>query len=70
MRGTARIEDVGAALGVVLEFEDADTVSGLVLALLKRPPRVGDRVVWEEAVFEVTAVHGHGVEKCVVEPTA
>jgi CBS domain containing-hemolysin-like protein len=64
--GTARVEEVAEALGVVLDFEDADTVSGLVLALLKRPPQVGDRVEWEEAAFEVTAVYGHGVEECVV----
>jgi CBS domain containing-hemolysin-like protein len=64
--GTARIDEVATALGIVLDFEDADTVSGLVLALLKRPPLLGDRVVWEEATFEVTAVRGHGVEECIV----
>ncbi len=65
-QGTARVEEVADALGVVLEFEEADTVSGLVLALLKRPPVAGDRVVWEEASFEVLTVHGHGVETCLV----
>jgi len=65
--GTARIEEVGKALGVVLEFEDADSVSGLVLAVLKRPPAVGDTVAHEEVRFVVTAVHGHGVAECVVE---
>jgi CBS domain containing-hemolysin-like protein len=66
VQGTARIDEAAAALGVVLEFDAADTVSGLVLALLKRPPRIGDRVEWEEAVFEITAIHGNGVDECIV----
>lgn len=65
-RGTVRLEEVAEALGVVLEFNDADTLSGVVLALLKRPPNVGDRVVLEEAAFEVTATYGRGVDECIV----
>jgi len=59
--GAARIEHVGEALGLVLEHEEVDTVSGLVLALLGRPPRVGDAVVFDRVRFEVTSVRGHGV---------
>ncbi len=43
-----------------------DTVSGLVLMLLDRPPRVGDSVAYDGLVFEVLAVEGHGVAECVV----
>lgn len=64
--GTVRVEEVGEHLGLDLEHEDVDTVSGLVLALLDRPPRPGDAVVWEGLRFEVEAVEGHGVERCVV----
>lgn len=65
-RGTARLDEVAEALGVVLEFDEADTVSGVVLALLKRPPEVGDRVLLDEAAFEVTATYGRGVDECIV----
>ena len=64
--GTVRLEEVGERLGVALEHEDVDTVSGLVLALLGRPPAVGDAVEYDQVRFEVTAVSGHGVEECAV----
>ncbi|HEX7071718.1 MAG TPA: hemolysin family protein, partial [Rhodothermales bacterium] len=66
--GTVRVEEVGEHLGLELEHEEVDTVSGLVLAQLNRPPRVGDSIVYDRIRFEVTAVQGHGVRECVVSP--
>ena len=61
--GTVRLDELGEALGLVLEHEDVDTVSGLVIAKLGGPPSVGDRVEHEDVVLEVSAVRGRGVEE-------
>jgi len=64
--GTARIEDLGEAIGRTVEHEEVDTVSGLVLALLDRPPRVGDRVHYGGVALEVLETSGRGVGECRV----
>ena len=71
--GTVRVDEVGEELELELEHEDVDTVSGLVLALLDRPPVLGDVVTYEEVRFEVLAVAGHGVAECkisLIDPEA
>ena len=64
--GTMRIEEVGQEFDLDIEHEEVDSVSGLVLTLLGRPPVVGDSVHYERLQFDVTAVKGHGVEECAV----
>lgn len=59
--GVTRLEPLGDALGVDLERDDVDTVSGLVLTLLGRPPRVGDVVTFRGVRIEVTQTQGNGV---------
>ena len=61
VRGTVRLEDAGDALGRPLEHPEVQTISGLVLALLGRPPEVGDAVMWNDARIEVLSVTVRGV---------
>jgi CBS domain containing-hemolysin-like protein len=64
--GTMRVDEVGQEFDLELEHEEVDSVSGLVLMLLGRPPVVGDSVRFGRLLFEVTTVKGHGVEECAV----
>ena len=64
--GTMRIDELGQQFDLELEHEEVDRVSGLVLALLGRPPRVGDTVRYDRLSIEVTAVQGNGVAEVAV----
>ncbi|MBW3598522.1 MAG: hemolysin family protein [Planctomycetes bacterium] len=66
--GPVRLPEVGEHLGIELEHDEVDSVSGLVLLLLGRPARPGDAVEFDHVQFEVTAVAGHGVAECRVIP--
>jgi CBS domain containing-hemolysin-like protein len=68
--GTVRLGALGERLGTSLDHPDVDSVSGLVLALLGRPARVGDAVTYDGYRFEVMALHGFGVAECAVQPLA
>ncbi len=65
--GTALLSEVGEEIGIELEHEEVDTVSGLVLTVLERPPKLGDAIKYAGARFEVTSVSGHGVASAIVE---
>lgn len=59
--GTMRLDDLSTELGLEVEHDEVDTVSGLVLALLSRTPAVGDRVEHAGVILDVLAVAGRGV---------
>jgi len=65
--GTIRLDELSERLGVVVEHEEVETVSGLVLAQLERPARVGDIVEYDGVQLRVTVVDGHGVAEAVAE---
>ena len=61
--GTVRLDELGQHFHLDLEHEDVDSVSGLVLARLGRPPSVGDVVEYDRIRLEVTATTGRGVKQ-------
>jgi CBS domain containing-hemolysin-like protein len=64
--GTLRLDELGHLFDLDLTHEDVDSVSGVILTLLGRPPKVADRVRYDRLQLEVTAVKGHGVEEAAV----
>lgn len=61
--GTVRLDELGQHFDLDLEHEEVDSVSGLVLARLGRPPVVGDTVEYDRIRLEVTATSGRGVQE-------
>jgi CBS domain containing-hemolysin-like protein len=64
--GTMRLDELGQEFHLDLEHDEVDSVSGLVLTVLGRPPQVGDSVRYDRLLLVVTAVQGRGVEECAV----
>ncbi len=61
--GTVRLDELGQHFDIDLEHDEVDSVSGLVLARLGRPPVVGDVVDYGRVRLEVTATAGRGVKE-------
>jgi CBS domain containing-hemolysin-like protein len=61
-----RLDELGQLFDLELTHDEVDSVSGLILTLLGRSPRLGDAVTYERLRLEVTAVKGHGVEEAAV----
>ncbi len=70
VEGGARLREVGDALGPGFEAEGFDTVGGLVLGLLGRPPEVGDEVRTCGRSLRVEGVDDLRVERVTVREDA
>ena len=64
--GTMRLDELGQVFDLDLAHEEVDSVSGLILTQLGRPPKVGDTVRYDRLELVVTAVKGHGVDEAAV----
>lgn len=62
VQGDVLLLDLEEKVDLDAERPEVETVGGLVLNLLGRPPLVGDEAVLGEVRFEVTAIDGLGVE--------
>jgi CBS domain containing-hemolysin-like protein len=67
--GTVRLDELGQFLDLDLEHEEVDSLSGLVLARLGRPPVEGDLVEYGRLRLEVTETSGRGVKSVRVSVT-
>jgi CBS domain containing-hemolysin-like protein len=61
--GTLRLDELGQHFDLPIEHEDVDSVSGLVLAQLGRPPEIGDVVEYGRLRLEVVSLSGLGVRE-------
>ena len=68
--GLVRVEAVQDILPAPLVHDAAQTLSGLVLSLLGRPPVVGDTVRCGRFTIEVRSILGRGVRECLISETA
>lgn len=65
--GTVRLDELSERLRLQIEHPEAETVSGLVLALLERPPALGDAVEYDGVELRVAQVDGRGVAQVIVD---
>lgn len=61
--GTLRLDELGRHFDLTMEHEEVESVSGLVLALLGRPPLIGDVVEYGRCRLEVLSLSGLGVRE-------
>ncbi|HUF46584.1 MAG TPA: hemolysin family protein [Vicinamibacterales bacterium] len=61
--GTLRLDELGQHFELDLEHDEVESVSGLVLTLLGRPPVVGDLVRYGRVELDVLAISGRGVKQ-------
>ena len=61
-----RLDELGQFLDLDLEHEEVDSLSGLVLARLGRPPVEGEVVDYGRLRLTVTAMSGRGVREVLV----
>ncbi|PZM84049.1 MAG: HlyC/CorC family transporter [Candidatus Melainabacteria bacterium] len=64
--GTVHLYELEEYLEISMEEETIETLSGLVLDRLQRPPRVGDNFKYKNLTIAVSKVKGRGAHTCII----
>ena len=66
MAGTVRLEELSETLDFDITHDEVETLSGLILDVLERTPRLGDEIIFGPLKIKVISLQGRGVERCQV----
>lgn len=66
MAGTVRLDELSETLDYAIIHDEVETLSGLILDVLERTPRLGDEVEFGPLQLKVLSLQGRGVERCQV----
>ena len=71
-QGNALLDEIKEYVDVGEHDYDVETIAGLVLAELNRPPKEGDKIVLNNATFDVEAVEGLAIKRLAIryQPSA
>ena len=64
--GTVHLYELEEYLNTSMADEEIETLSGLVLDRLQRPPRVGDSFKYKNLTIAVSKVKGRGAHVCII----
>lgn len=64
--GTVHLDEIAEHFKILIEDEDVETLSGLVIDRLGRPPRVGDSFKFKNLTIVVSETVGRGAHTCII----
>jgi CBS domain containing-hemolysin-like protein len=66
VRGGVPLDDIEEYVALGETEHDVESVGGLVMAELNRPPAIGDEVQIDDVVFRIEAVDGFSIERLTI----
>lgn len=69
VQGTVRLEEIADLLLVSIEEPEINSIGGLVLDQLGRPPKAGDEFHYEKLLVKVLKTRGRAAQLCLVQKT-
>lgn len=67
VQGTVRLEEIADLLSVTIEEPEINSIGGLVLDRLGRPPKIGDEIQYKNLLVRVLKTRGRAARLCLVE---